>query len=515
VTVDNRDNVKHLRMISFSLVTLCVAVILFVVSDTELVLLKKQKFDISKVMDISSNHIALVEEVEALLEKKLGDISADTLKLPYAVYFSWQPPNKESVYAEHVRIIPYRHYISDLEEPDSLKEFQHYWDSLSNETSRKVFFIADIDLKSGLFSVGMGGIGYESLATVHDIESSDVPYMVIKRMSPDEAEYASEKWLRETNDIPETEPHPIELYLELNPSNVYSSTERGVLYHEEGLVVERLPRSGGPGSDTVLRAEASINCHTDHSIRTWRGLDLGDKETSDTGCNGDEWDPYDPQLEISIGFKSTVKSFEFDLRSYIANRHSFLDGGEINGSTAFNELFPDLSLLIVDNGNMSFSELRHYIDEELDRYYSQTIKIPILGFDISNLRKYEMCSLLILFVLLYYQLHLNSFSDRLIRNDPCANVPWIGVYTDLISRIVLVLSTMILPISILYYVSSMYFITNKLDISGGIIFGTFLLSLVVALWMINSYRKLMKKQNEYKEPIHPTLPPPEAHNKSN
>jgi hypothetical protein len=105
--------------------------------------------------------------------------------------------------------------------------------------------------------------------------------------------------------------------------------------------------------------------------------------------------------------------------------------------------FPDLELVTRNYADLPLQKVRDILDGERERSAGERVEILGMKIPSSGVRRWG--SVIVLVVQLYLCLHLNALRVSLVAKQNIGSIAWVGLYPDLVSRIVCLFSILIMP----------------------------------------------------------------------
>lgn len=498
--------VKQVKLLHFFLVVICAVFGLFLLTDNSsriLVSALKELNYIEALIKAWSKR-PIHSDYDDYRNKQFSELSVSPVPNTNG-YAVWTNKNQEEI-AEKVRINPvYDPYNEQHVFPKDLPAFIDFWDTTSNGSHWRV--ITELELTKGIISLTMAGNTeiYSALFVEH--EEKPIPYLMIKNISREEQNEIYTEWEREQRpDIPPDtydefavelsiepgiqyarEKYPVERITDITRKyeiNEYADVESSV----EHFVLEKNNRF-------VWNSEFYLDCYSNPTSTQWREWDLGTKHENKTTCNQNPHDPFSPVLEFNLGFPGVKIAIGMNYLTFLSSRDSWIDTIQLG---TFDKSFPNLHQIILKEKKKSLNSLSIYIEDKIKALELQTVKIPVLGLDIPNNRKYEIGLALILVFLLNLLMHLGHLNNILSNESDAWQTPWIGLYTSILSRLTLIITTIVIPFVLFLSIGIIYSERLFFNKFSYIATSMIIIGMALLLLLANQIFKLFKHQIEYR-----------------
>jgi hypothetical protein len=165
---------------------------------------------------------------------------------------------------------------------------------------------------------------------------------------------------------------------------------------------------------------------------------------------------------LCIPAKTEVKELSFDLRELFSKKYA-MNWYDLD----FNLMFSELSTYIDLYGDLSLQKLQEIIRAEKIESRQNLI---IFGMNL-NAKIASLWGIILIFcVLFYFFLHLRNFLPKLAKEGVSAqHIPWIGLYSDMLSKLVIIITLVLLPIYVLIQLVIMHFELRNISISNPLV----------------------------------------------
>jgi hypothetical protein len=186
-------------------------------------------------------------------------------------------------------------------------------------------------------------------------------------------------------------------------------------------------------------------------------------------------------------FKTKVIAHKLDLRKQIAQ---WGNAGRDWSHEPFNEAFKSLEHLTQDIQNLRINDIKGFLKNQ-EREGTGQFEIAGLKVPVDILMQFGIWPLAL--IQLYFLLHFISFRKTPAEDPLYENLPWIGVYPDLWSRLVFVLSVGVLPVvSASLIAGKSYTLRPDAACEWGPAYGVSLMLAIFTLLQIQMFWKQLK-----------------------